>query len=94
MLITLRNEKLNLQSGSARVYDMAGKYRSYELTYLNRDGSPGTDFNLLFLRAPRTISNGKSIELRDFSTVSNYRKWYVYNRELILASNSSCREDQ
>lgn len=71
MLITLRNEKLNLQSGSARVYDMVGKYRAFEITYANRDGSLGSNTNMLFVRAPRTISNGKSIELRDFSTVGH-----------------------
>lgn len=86
MLITLRNEKLNLQSGSARVYDMAGKYRSFEISYLNRDGSPGSNANMLFVRAPRTISNGKSIELRDFSTVSHVHLWSDVSTRRLLES--------
>ena len=69
-LITLRNEKLNLQSGSARLYGMTGKYTSVSLTYTNRDGSPGSNPNMIFARAPRTINNGQAIDLVDFSTVS------------------------
>ncbi|KAG7527325.1 hypothetical protein FFLO_07046 [Filobasidium floriforme] len=75
MLITLRNEKLNLQSGSARVYDMAGKYRAFEITYVNRDGSPGSNANMLFRTAVDPVSGISALKavltMNDGSTFSS-----------------------
>lgn len=49
---------------------MAGQWSSFELGYTNRDGSIGTDTNLLFVRPLRTLSNGNAIQVRDFTTRS------------------------
>jgi hypothetical protein len=49
---------------------MAGQWSSFELGYTNRDGSIGTDTNLLFVRLLRTLSNGNPIQVRDFTTRS------------------------
>lgn len=67
---SLRNEIFHLQIGSARLYNMAGQWSSFELGYTNRDGSIGTDTNLLFVRPLRTLSNGNPIQVRDFTTRS------------------------
>jgi hypothetical protein len=67
---SLRNEVFHLQIGSARLYDMVGQWSSFDMGYTNRDGSIGTDTNLLFVRALRTLSNGKTIQVKDFTTRS------------------------
>lgn len=63
LTVVMRNEAFSLTTGSARVYGLQGKWASYDITYLNRDGTAGSNSNLLFVRALRTISNGNSIEL-------------------------------
>lgn len=67
---SLRNEIFHLQIGSSRVYNMVGQWRTFDVAYTNRDGSIGTDTNLLFVRPVRTLTAGEPIQIRDFSTVS------------------------
>jgi len=64
---SLRSGIYHLQTASARVFNVP--YQSFDIVYLARDGSVGTDSNLIFPRAIRTLSNGKPISIRDFSTV-------------------------
>jgi hypothetical protein len=66
---SLRAGAYHLQTASARLFGM-NDYKDFNIIYTNRDGTVGTDSNLLFLRAPRTLSNGGTINVRDFSTVS------------------------
>lgn len=66
---SLRAGAYHLQTASARLFGMESLYKSFEIVYTNRDGTVGTDSDLLFLRAPRTLSNGGTINVRDFSTV-------------------------
>lgn len=65
---SLRSGVYHLQTASARVYNVP--YTSFDIVYLNRDGSVGTDTNLIFPRNVRTLSNGAPISIRDFSTRS------------------------
>lgn len=48
---------------------MTDFWSSFDIIYTTRDGSVGTDSNLLFVRALRTLSNGSPIQIKDFSTV-------------------------
>lgn len=66
----LRNGAYHLQTGSARLWGMEGKWTSFDVIYTTRDGARGTDGNLLFVRALRGLNDGGLIEVKDFTTVS------------------------
>ncbi|RDB17656.1 hypothetical protein Hypma_001214, partial [Hypsizygus marmoreus] len=70
LVFSLRNEVFQIQTGNARVFDLAGEWSSYDIIYHNRDGSLGTDPKLLSVRTMRTLSNGAPIQIEDFSTVA------------------------
>lgn len=63
--LTLRNGVMGISTASTRVYDMQGQWKSFEVGYTNRDGSVGS--GALTVRAMRTLSIGKPVEVRDFS---------------------------
>ncbi|RDB27077.1 hypothetical protein Hypma_004982 [Hypsizygus marmoreus] len=70
LVYSLRNEVFQIQIGNARVFDLAGEWSSYDIIYHNRDGSLGTNSELLRVRTMRTLSNGAPIQIKDFSTVA------------------------
>lgn len=67
--LSLRNGVYSTSLAAFRVYDMVGQWSSLDIKWYNRDGSLG-DQSLMTLRAPRTQSIGKTIDIQDFAIVS------------------------
>ena len=68
---SLRNGAYHLQIGSARLYGLVDQWKSFDIGYTNRDGTLGTSgATLLTVRPLRTLSNGGTIQVRDFVTRS------------------------
>jgi hypothetical protein len=65
---SLRNGAMTLTTGSARLYDMVGQWKSFDVGFTNRDGSVGTD-DILVVRDLDERSIGKPVEIRSFNTV-------------------------
>lgn len=63
----MRNGAYSFLTGSARLYNLKGQWESFDITYTNRDGSPGTDSTLLSVKDVQEMSIGKPIEYRNFN---------------------------
>lgn len=64
--LSLRNGVYSTSLAAFRIYDMVGRWSNLEVTLTNRDGSVG-DQSIMTMRALRTQSIGKTIEIQDFA---------------------------
>lgn len=74
MVVSLRAGALHVQIGNARLYGLEGQWSTFDVVPYNRDGTAFSSAQITALwtvRALRTLSNGASIQVRDFVTVSS-----------------------